>query len=165
MNILRREWFDVSRADTFRIVPLGDVHLGNAACDEKLFKAAIDSIAADDNAYWIGMGDYADWINRKDPRHRESRLAPWLHGRDDLAMHQRQRVVETFQPIRDKCLALVKGNHEDTILKHSEVDVYYRLVEEMKTSTDHQLALGVQGFLVLVLNRGGEHKNRRQVTF
>ena len=58
MNILRRHWLDVGRADKYSLYPLGDVHLGAAACDEKAFRAVVNRIATDDRAYWVGLGDY-----------------------------------------------------------------------------------------------------------
>lgn len=58
MRFIQREWEKVSRTDTFRLVPIGDTHIGNAACNEKLLKKVIKDIKDDDSAYWIGMGDY-----------------------------------------------------------------------------------------------------------
>ena len=58
MKVIRREWTGISRADEFTIIPLGDVHLGNAACDEGRFRSVVDRITNDNRAYWIGMGDY-----------------------------------------------------------------------------------------------------------
>lgn len=151
------------RGSVVRVYALADLHLGNALCDEALLRQTVKRIAEDPLARWVGLGDYAEWINRKDPRHRESRLAPWLHGKDDLAAAQRAYLLDVLAPIREKCLALVKGNHEDSILHHSETDVYYHLVEAMRNGGE-PLALGVQGFLVLNLSRS-ENSDKRDVVF
>ena len=47
---------------------LGDIHEGAANHQAKALSKAIDIIANDSNAYWIGMGDYIDAINHRDPR-------------------------------------------------------------------------------------------------
>lgn len=144
-----------SSADTIKVVPLADLHLGSASCDETLLKFIVKQIAADPMCYWVGLGDYAEYITRKDPRHKETRLAGWLHGIDDLATAQTEKVIEILSPIREKCLALLVGNHELTILKHSEVDVYARLCEAIRPDPKIAIAMGVQGFLVLRMRRSG----------
>ena len=164
MRILTREWFDTARPDTFRIVPLGDIHLGNAACDEKLFKAAVQRIADDERCYWIGMGDYCEFINRNDPRFSIGSLASWVRMKHlgDLAKAQRDRFLEFVEPIASKCLGLVEGNHERVIQKHYERSIYLDIVSSVKEKggfdADHKLALGYCGWLVLKFHRNPEGK-------
>ena len=67
-TVLHRVIEYTSRGDVYRIVPLGDIHLGNAACDEALLQKTIEYIARTDRMYWIGMGDYSEFINIHDPR-------------------------------------------------------------------------------------------------
>ena len=78
MKIIRRKWRGLDRASTFTLYPLGDVHLGNVACDESLFRAVVNRIADDDRALWVGMGDYCDFINRTDPRFDPDSLPRWV---------------------------------------------------------------------------------------
>ena len=66
-----------SRSDVFRIVPLSDVHWGARACDEALFRKTVKTIK-DTNAFWVGLGDFNECITRRDKRHQEDVLAPWL---------------------------------------------------------------------------------------
>lgn len=140
------------RGSVVRVYALADIHLGSALCDEALLQETVRQIARDPLAYWVGLGDMCEWINRRDPRHRESRLAEWLWGKDDLAAAQRARLLEVLAPIRGKCLALVKGNHEDAILQHAETDVYYSVVEAMRVE-GQELALGASGFVTLTIQR------------
>ncbi len=42
----------------YRLTPIGDVHLGARACREREFARTIERIAADENHFWVGMGDY-----------------------------------------------------------------------------------------------------------
>ena len=139
------------------------MHLGCALCDEALLDETIERIAADPMAFWIGGGDYCQWINRKDPRHKESLMAPWLHGVDDVAAEQRARLIHKLKPIAPKCLGLLSGNHEEAIKKHYERDVYMRLVEEM--SDGRELMLGLTGFLTVILHRPNSNDCKRVVFY
>ncbi len=163
MNLIERIVSLKKRDDAFRIYHLTDWHLGSAFCDEKLLREDIERVASDENGFWIGGGDYADFINRSDKRHRESTLAKWLWGKDDLVEAQINRIIEYMQPIRDKCLGLVNGNHEDTILHRYERDVYQAIVERA-TSNGAHVRLGYKGFIVIRWRYGErEHRAPRDV--
>lgn len=147
--------------DEFNLFFLTDFHLGHALCNEDLLKNDIAEIGEDPKALWIGGGDYAEFINRGDKRHRESSLASWLHGKDDIIAAQEQRLLEYLLPIKDKCLGLVVGTHEAQILDRSERDVYSSLVNSL-TGKDRHIRLGVQGFIVLMWDL--DKKNRWKTT-
>ena len=155
MKIIRRHWHEVQRPDRWTLYPLGDVHLGNAACDEKLFRAAVKRIEADDRALWVGIGDYCDFINMSDPRFSSESLAPWVKMAHlgDLARAQSERFLDIVQPIAGKCLGLVEGNHERSIQKYYERSIYSEIVTGIKErggfDADHQLAFGYSGWLML----------------
>jgi hypothetical protein len=132
------------------------VHIGNVACDENAFRQAVQRIADDEHAYWIGMGDYCDFINMHDPRFSPGSLAEWvtISHLGDLAKAQQDRFVEFVKPIAPKCLALLSGNHETSILKHYERDVYANIVTAIKQMSgrpaDYPLGMGFSGWLRLV---------------
>ena len=50
-----------SRSDSFRLVLLGDVLLGNKHTDEKLLRTLAHRIADEPNTYWLGLGDYCEF--------------------------------------------------------------------------------------------------------
>jgi hypothetical protein len=159
MRILTHTITHPSRSDLIRIWPLGDVHLGNAATNEKAFAATVETIAADPLSRWIGMGDYCEWINRGDPRFSPEAAPKWLNlHRLDLARQQLDRFLELTKPIADKCIALVRGNHEDTIARHTERDVYGDIVAGIKAAMEEppdRLGLGYCGYIRLRVLRGG----------
>lgn len=161
MQVLKRDWHNVARGDQFRVVPLGDIHLGNAASDEKALRRTVADIAADDSAYWIGMADYCEFINRTDPRFSATSLAPWIAVADlvDLASAQRDRFLDIVEPIAGKCLGLLEGNHERAIRKYYERDIYREIVAGIKQRggfpANHRLALGYTGWLLLRFYRSG----------
>jgi len=146
-----------SRSDVIRIVPLTDIHLGNQACDEKLLRHWVKDIAESENTYWVGLGDYCEFISRKDWRTDEEAYASWLWGKHDVILPQQERLLDILSPIADKCLALLKGNHEMDTYRRENRDVYAPFCENMsKAVTDpkrRQLMLGFAGFLRLKFQR------------
>jgi len=103
------------------IEPLGDLHIGNPAFDVNHFKSRVKAIAKDPNRYWFGMGDYIDNIH------------PWRRGTPDKRFtyhavgkrlltpgEQAQIFRQLIAPIRGKCLGLLWGNHEDSLLEPEE---------------------------------------------
>ena len=152
----RRIETDGKADECFRLYPLGDVHVGASGCDETMFAATVAEIEADPCAYWVGMGDYIDAIRRNDPRFSIDELAEWVTVPDlrDLAAAQRARFLEMTRPIWPKCLALLSGNHEESVLRWDERDVYHEIVSAIKPETPHEnLTLGYTGFLRLTFGR------------
>ena len=154
-NVLKRDFDGVRRNDTYTIIPIGDIHIGAAGCDEDLLRDTVKFIKSKRNAYWIGMGDYIDAINMSDPRFDAKTLAPWIKmvNLADLAGAQLERFIEILSPIADKCLCMLTGNHEDVIKKYYERDVYSEMVTHIKLAggfpQDHQMKLDYYGWLRL----------------
>jgi hypothetical protein len=165
MKVARREFYNVSRSDEWHLYPIGDVHLGNAGCDEALLRQVVAAIAADDKALWVGLGDMAEFINVSDPRFSIDSLAKWVKVMHlaDLAKAQITRLLDILEPIAGKCLALIEGNHEDSIHRHTERDVYSEIVtgikERGKFAADHTLGLGYSGWLMLHFYRSEEKRH------
>lgn len=65
-------------------------------------------------------------------------------------------ISEMLRPIAPKCLALVKGNHEEDAVNHYDRDVYWSIVRNIASfagKQPYELALGVEGFIVLDFRR------------
>lgn len=154
-----------SRSDLFRIVPLGDVHLGNSACDEAAFERMVRYIKDTPNTLWLGMGDMLDSIGRRDKRHREASVASWLWGKPRIYKAQKDRLIETLKPIGDKCLCYLIGNHEEAAEMHHETDLYYDIIEAIRPSDKVELAMGISGFLVLRFRRSNASRKGGTQTF
>lgn len=139
--------------DVFTLYHLTDLHIGAAACDEKLLRQDIQRIAADPSARWIGGGDYLDAIARKgDKRYMEDTLAPWLRGKNDVVGQQRDYAADLLSPIAGKCLGLIKGNHESAVEKYNDRAIYHelvRIIAQAAGKEDSELALGVHGYINL----------------
>jgi hypothetical protein len=105
-----------SRSDTFTLYPIGDIHLGAKGCEVDTLRATIEKVRADRNARWCGMGDYAEHIVPSDKRFDQRSVDP-RYGNDlhDIPGACVRDLIEMFRPIRDKCLGLITGNHEETL--------------------------------------------------
>jgi hypothetical protein len=136
-----------SRADIFKLYPLGDIHAGVKYCSETAIRAKVKKIAADPFARWVGMGDYADLVTPGDKRWDVAGIADWVK-KQDIVESQRKWVVELFSPIRSQCLGLLEGNHEISIRIHNNNDFYMHICEDLGVTP-----LGYSCFLDMVFIR------------
>lgn len=89
---------------SIRLYPLGDFHFGSKQCDMGLVKQVIDRIDSDNRAYWVGMGDFIENAIIGSKSDMYTQLVP--------PREQIQAVVDMLEPIKDKGLFLIGGNHE-----------------------------------------------------
>ena len=111
-----------SRSDKFKIWALADFHLGNTGCHTALLDRHIAEIKADPFSYWVGIGDYADYIGYRDGRFDPECIDGGILVSDlgRLGRVLTGKVAELLDPIRDKCLGLGFGNHEAKYMKQEE---------------------------------------------
>lgn len=107
------------------LIPIGDVHLGARACDVDALRRTVSEIQNTENAFWVGMGDYAECINLTDKRFDLKSLEPrFLPRLDDLANACFEELKQILTPIREKCLGLLVGNHEETLRLRQSQDIH-----------------------------------------
>ncbi len=133
MQLIERDIFYKSKSDEFDLVPIGDIHLGNVGCDIEHLKKIITYIKDNPKALWIGMGDYMECINIIDPRFDAKSIDPSydIKNVDNLVSMQMADIKALFMPIKNKCLGLITGNHEETIRIRFKRDVTLDLTREM----------------------------------
>jgi len=141
MKLIDKEIMTTGDTDVFTVFPVGDVHIGSKNCAEGHFRRYVEHIKNTPNAYWIGGGDYCDCVTPSDVKRFDWRALPdWLFNggadniRDalsDIARQQRQRFVGIVSPIRDKCIGMVEGNHEYSIMKHSNNAHHFVMCDEL----------------------------------
>jgi len=160
--------------DRYRLWHLTDTHIGAKACDEKLLRQHIQAIADDENARWIGGGDYVDAIHYHDrKRFKPETVALWALSHTNMVGKQVEYFLDLTAPIARKCLGLASGNHESENDKYHGGSCYQAIVEttgERKGVPPETLGLGVQGFVTLTfrlgagkLPNGGNHAWRMSV--
>ena len=136
------------RSDEFRIVPFGDQHLGTQHCREEVVNKTVKSILSTPNTYWVGMGDYGEFITPKDPRWDSGGIAEWVDP-EDIAYSLEKRIVATLEPIKSRCIGMLSGNHEDSYTKYNDGRVHKHICEKLGV-TD----LGFSCFVKFVFIRG-----------
>lgn len=146
--------FKYSRPDIFQIIPFGDCHLGTVHCCEDEIQKKVKQIQNTENCYFVGMGDYMECITPKDPRWDGSGIAGWVHD-DNIAYDQTNRLCEILAPIKDKCLGLLEGNHEDAIKKHNHDNVQRVICEKLGVTN-----LGYSCFIKFIFIRSKSHNEQ-----
>jgi len=91
-------------ATTDILVPFGDLHLGYKTVNLEVIKRVIAYIEEHD-CLWFGMGDI---IDNTSPRNK-------FYDQTTVTMTAQEQVfkfVDLVEPIKDKCIGLLTGNHE-----------------------------------------------------
>lgn len=139
MELARRRIKAPANGGPLHLFPLGDIHLGAAACDIEHFRRTVQTIKADPNGVWLGLGDYGDLILPSDPRWAMSGLdwkrLGFANGRptvSNLAAEYRDMIARELDPIADKCIGLLYGNHEHAFSRFYFIDIARYLADRFK---------------------------------
>ncbi len=106
---------DLPYAETIEIHPMADLHIGDNSSDYKLILERIEHIKNTENAYCILDGDLMD-----------TAIASSVgdtYGANLQPMEQLRQCVKIFEPIKDKILAVLPGNHENRVYKSDGLDI------------------------------------------
>lgn len=125
-----------SKGHVFSLYAVADMHVGNPGFDYNHFAAHVKTIKDDPDAYWIGLGDYADWVSIGDKRFQVANLDPEddMMLLEDFYQKMFERVAEKLSPIMDRCIGLSYGNHEMTICNKNQYDPVKRLCERFQVN-------------------------------
>lgn len=138
---------NLEKPEKIDIFFLGDIHEGNANHAETEFKEAVKYIKENQNkTYVIGMGDYIDGINHKDPRFDPVEICRKYKLRDlkNLPVKQVENLLAALNPIQDKFIGLIAGNHEEKYVKHNSFDPVWLMSQKM---TSKPKILGYNGWV------------------
>lgn len=105
---------DLPYADTIEIHTMADLHIGDAHCDYKGILERLEYIKGKDNAYVILDGDLMDTAI--------ANSVGDTYGAKLQPMEQLKHCVKLFEPIKDKILAVLPGNHENRVYRHDGID-------------------------------------------
>ena len=106
---------DLPYAEQIEIHPMADLHIGDNMCDFKLIQERIEHIKNTPNAYCILDGDLMDTAIC-------SSIGD-TYGANLQPMEQLKMCVKIFEPIKDKILAVLPGNHEGRVYKSDGLDM------------------------------------------
>jgi predicted phosphodiesterase len=109
-----------SRADTFKLVYFSDIHWLAKACAEKQVLQQVQEIKDDPFTFWIGGGDYGEFIGYGDAKRFDPDAVSEKVTVKDLARLGKVTytgIRDLFKPIKSKCLGLIVGNHEKQYMR------------------------------------------------
>ena len=106
---------DLPYAETIEIHPMADLHIGDFNADFKLIMERIEHIKNTPNAYCILDGDLMDTA--------VCTSIGDTYGANLQPMEQLKQCVKIFEPIKDKILAVLPGNHENRVYKTDGLDI------------------------------------------
>lgn len=149
--------------ERIQIVFVGDLHIGHSQVRENLIADTVQRLKAP-HTYWIDLGDSIDAINMRDPRFDPLNLPNWIKLPElaDIPKAQINRYKHYFGDLGDTCLARLFGNHEATLQKYTERDIYSELNRAINLQPER--ALGYSGFVRLRFRKRGR-RNRIENTW
>jgi hypothetical protein len=113
MKIIKRDLG--SEVEEFILVPLGDWHIGNKDCRLDTIQKKIEYVKNTPNAYCTVGGDLLECIIKESKGD--------IFTQELTPQKQLDKAVELLQPIKNKILGIVSGNHEARIYKDTGFDV------------------------------------------
>ena len=90
--------------ETIQIIPISDIHIGDKQLNIKMLKSIIQYIKDTPNAYTIINGDLLDMALKTSKSD--------VYGQAVSPTEQVLAATELLEPIKDKILLIVRGNHE-----------------------------------------------------
>lgn len=131
-----------NRAAEYRLYVLGDIHIGALNCAEPEIISLVHRIKDDPNARWVGGGDVLDAVILQDVKRFDINSLPnWMVSGSadsvkekvgDIIAAQKKRFLKIVEPIKDKCLGLIEGNHEYSIYKHHNRDIMNEMCDALE---------------------------------
>lgn len=106
---------DLPFAEVIEIHTMSDLHIGDSMCDFKSVLERIEYIRKTPNAYCILDGDLMDTAIT-------SSIGD-TYGANLQPMEQLKQCAKIFEPIKDKILAVLPGNHENRTYKTDGIDM------------------------------------------
>jgi predicted phosphodiesterase len=117
MNLICREF--PADWQSLELYPLSDLHVGDPRCDVKMFERFIEHILAAKNRYLIYNGDNLNNATKSSVSN--------VYNDTMSPNEQRKWLTAKLEPVADRFLVFVSGNHE----YRSKKDVDFNAVETM----------------------------------
>jgi hypothetical protein len=106
------------------LLGIGDLHAGSKGYDNNKITEIINWIKAN-KAWWIGVGDLIECAIKS---------SPGASQQDQVLPNQEQydHVLDLLDPIKDRCLGLIKGNHEERSFKTVGLDPMMMMARDLE---------------------------------
>lgn len=136
------------------ILPLADFHIGDAMSDRKHTQSLLKHIEETPNCYAILGGDIMD-----------TAIASSIgdtYGANLQPMKQLEFAVKLFEPIKDKILCVLHGNHENRVYKSDGVDMTQVMCNQLGIGERYSATTAL---LFVRLGRDNKEGHGRQQTY
>lgn len=147
--------------DHVRIAIIGDAHIGDPNANERLLRERVSYIEKNDDMYVMLLGDLMNNATKGSVSD--------VYGENLTPMQALQRLVEIFDPIRNRIIVMTDGNHEARSYKEVGVDLTYILACELgikdRYIPDAALAFVTFGELANGKKESNGSGNVRQMTY
>jgi UDP-2,3-diacylglucosamine pyrophosphatase LpxH len=102
-------------SDDVYLVGLGDLHAGSHTYNEAKTLEIVKFIY-EENCVWVGMGDFCENATKRS-------VGSGVYQQTMTPDEQEKYIIRLLEPIADKCIGYVKGNHEERAYKDSAHDM------------------------------------------
>jgi len=136
------------------ILPLADLHLGDIHADYKRIQSWISYIRDTENTFCILNGDLMD-----------AAIASSIgdtYGASLQPMEQLKECAKIFEPIKDKILAVLPGNHELRIYKSDGLDLTEVMCSQLGIAERYS---PTSALLFIRLGKDTGHNHNRLITY
>jgi UDP-2,3-diacylglucosamine pyrophosphatase LpxH len=99
--------------DTFKLLPLADIHFGHKTCDKQKLRQDLKE-KVDEQTIIIGLGDWFDMLIVKDAK-RYRKAHDDTEG-EAIIDEQIEGLADLLMPYKNNIYAVGDGNHEDTMI-------------------------------------------------
>lgn len=99
----------ITKSRPLIVYVFSDTHIGNMGTDEKWLKKNIQ-MCKNENANWLHLGDWCEAVAPRDKRFD-------IRTCKNPILEQYDRAIELFEPIKDKGICILTGNHDEKIAK------------------------------------------------
>ena len=145
MKLVEYQFDDKSRTAEWFFYVIGDVHMGALNCAEDKLQRLVARIKSKPNAYWFGGGDMCDAVILNDTKRFDPTILPdWMLDKQDASVVRKnltdmldaqvERLFKFLDPIQDRCLGIVEGNHEYTIMKHHNRQILHEMCDHFNAA-------------------------------
>ena len=116
-------WYSFGDIDTATIYPLSDVHMGAEGADLPAFYKLIEKIKSEPNTYVTIQGDMIDNGTRNSVTNVFKATMP--------PSQQKREMAKALEPIREKILCMLPGNHCKRSGKDADDDPMYDIAAKL----------------------------------
>ena len=153
--VMRSIKCDLPYAEKIEIHPMADLHIGDAHSDFRGIMERIEHIKNTPNAYCILDGDLMD-----------TAIASSVgdtYGASLQPMEQLKQCVALFEPIKDKILAVLPGNHENRVYRSDGIDLTGLMCSQLGINGRYSSTTALVFVRFGKQSGHGCHNNRRQL--